>query len=135
MLLLVTMSLNLVWGTTDVPVKVQDTFKKMYPKANFTEWRLDDDVYVVNFKLAGAECESVFERGGKWAETRSTLTADVLSQNAKDAISKKYPESVLEEVVFIEKPNSKKWEVWVETKAGGLVTVVLNAKDKIIDTY
>lgn len=135
-LLLVTMSLNLAMGTTtSVPVKVQEAFNKMYPNASATEWRLDDDVYVANFKAEEITKEAVFEKSGKWTETRSTFTADVLSETAKKGIAQKFPQSKLEEVIMIERPNSKRLEVWVNTKEDELVTVVLNDKDKIIDSY
>lgn len=135
-LLLVTMSLNFAMGTqTQVPVKVQDTFTKLYPKASFLEWQLDDDVYVVNFKVGEVDKEATFEKTGKWTETRTMYTADFLSQMAKDAISKKFPECQLEEVILVEKPKAKRIEVWIETKAKETMTVVLNDKDEITDSY
>ncbi|GAB5522823.1 MAG: hypothetical protein Roseis2KO_06950 [Roseivirga sp.] len=120
-------------AAAEVPVKVKENFSKKFPTAKLVEWKLDDEVYVVTFTVDEVVKESVFEKSGKWTETKSILTVKILSEETMKEIAKKLPQSTLEDVTFIEQPGKKTYEVGVVTKEDSYVIVVLNDKGKILE--
>lgn len=68
------------------PAQVNQTFEKMFPKAEKTDWKDKTDHFTVYFSLAGKNCEAKFTPGGEWLSTQMPVSLDSLPLPVVDSL-------------------------------------------------
>ena len=99
----------------EVPVAVEKSFQKKYPKNTEASWDDLGDSFEVTFYDEGEVIkEATFETDGTWRETISSLDEEELSLVIKKYLNENYDEYEVYEIFFSEKPDEKSFYVTIE---------------------
>jgi len=85
-----------------VPVKVKDTFTKIYPKATNVKWEKESkNEYEVNFKNGNDEISVVLDKEGNLRETETEIEINNLPEKVLQYVKEKYSDHKITEAAKI----------------------------------
>ncbi len=80
-----------------VPKNVIAEFQKKFPKAEKSEWEMENADYEVNFKINKIEWSAKFDKAGKLLEAEQEIKVSELPQIVKQSIEKEFPGGKIDE--------------------------------------
>lgn len=90
------------------PAKVQNAFKKMYPKVTYPDWSQEGSYYVADFMQNGFETDVWFDGNANWIMTQTEWgTLDNVPGAIYNAFSQgEYSNGQIEDVTLVEFPTN-----------------------------
>ncbi len=92
-------------GLDRIPKKVMDTLKARFPKAEIRQWTREEEgdtiVYDIEFEQEGRKFEADIKEDGTIHNWEKQIAARDLPEVVRKSVDKKYPKSVLKEVMEI----------------------------------
>lgn len=76
---------------SDLPEKIENSFKAKYPMAKVDNWIFEDNTYSFEFYLKSSMYTAVFNPDGSWQETSEVISDTDIPGLLKDYINKTYP--------------------------------------------
>jgi hypothetical protein len=108
--------------TDNLPQKVNDAFYGKYPKARDLIWKIDNNIYEIEFYQSGDMFTALFDKDGNWIETGVVIADGELPVNFKQELNKKYADA---EIIYSEKVvtsnNISFFRVFIETPDTSLI--------------
>ncbi|MEY2938908.1 MAG: hypothetical protein RL062_1497 [Bacteroidota bacterium] len=106
---------------TEVPVNVTKAFQEKFSNTKKIEWEYDSEEknWEVEYKIGKDEFTAEFDENGIWVETEMEIKFSKLPESVKAALKADFAEYKVEEVVWVEKPDGKFYEVEVELEKRG----------------
>jgi Putative beta-lactamase-inhibitor-like, PepSY-like len=128
-----------------IPKKVMDTLKARFPEAEIHKWTKERDggivIYDIEFKQEGRKFEADIKEDGTIHNWEKELAVQYLPDAVKKAVEKKYPKSLLKEIMEITAVKNGKdelegYEIVLETAARKNEVEVTVAPDgRILEDY
>jgi len=125
-----------------IPKAVMDALKAKFPRAEIHKWTKEkeggDDIYDIEFKQAGRKGEADIKADGTILNFEKEMAAKDLPKAVTAAVEKKYPKSVLKEIMEITEVKDKVeklhgYEIVLETAAKKEVEVTVAPDGKILE--
>jgi hypothetical protein len=116
MIALHTMTFTSYGQKTNVPVNVIKAFEQKVSNAKEVEWEYDSEEknWEVEYEIGKDEFTSEFDENGIWLETEMEIKFSKLPEPVKATLKSDFVEYKVEEVVMIESPGGKFYEIEVE---------------------
>ncbi len=129
-------------GLDKIPKKVMDALKAKFPKAQIHKWTKEKEgeivVYDIELKQEGRKFEADIKEDGTIHNWEKEIAAKDLPKAVKKAVEKKYPKSVLKEIMAITAVKDGKdlpdgYEIVLETADKKGVEVTLAPDGKLLE--
>jgi hypothetical protein len=109
----------------DIPATVESAFDKRFTKAEAVVWdELEESQFTATFILAGLEMSARFDADGIWQSTTLYLDQTDVPSAVQKTVAKQFPEYDMYDVVRVEEPNWKYYEMTLESEEDALVVQV-----------
>ncbi|MBE0643962.1 MAG: PepSY-like domain-containing protein [Bacteroidetes bacterium] len=109
----------------DVPAAVETAFNQRFAKAESIVWdELEEGEYTATFILKGIEMSARFDAAGQWMSSTFYLEDTDVPSAVQKAVAKQFPEYDMYDVVRIENPDGKYYEMTLESEEDALVVQV-----------
>jgi hypothetical protein len=121
-----------------IPKKVMNTLKAKFPKAEIHKWTREKEgdivIYDIEFKQEGRKFEADIKEDGTIHNWEKEVAVQYLPDAVKKAVEKKYPNSVLKEIMEITavkngKDEREGYEIVLETAGKKSEVEVMVAPD------
>jgi hypothetical protein len=90
-----------------LPANIDEAFRVKYPKASDLEWRLEGDLYIMEFYRGGTMYTGVFNNNGDWIETAEVIADTDIPMAVQNYIKSKYPDSAVSYSEKVEAAGNK----------------------------
>ena len=117
--------------------RVEETFKKEFPEAQFVRWTEGTDYSRVDFVLMDYRLGALFSNDGQLLETHRDLIYNQLPLTVMKGLEKDFPEADFSQIEEISNSDGTKYKLQVETKkryytvlatADGTISIVERSK-------
>jgi len=88
----------------NLPQIVETAFKNKYPTSKLDSWRVDNDLYYLDFYIKTNSYTSVFDKKGGWVETSEIISDFDIPVILQDYITDTYPDG---RISYCEKVETK----------------------------
>jgi len=109
-------------------IRLQQSFKKLYPQASHATWAKLDNRFWVSFTCGRQKTTAVFRENGKLSYSITQLAADAIPQELKQAIAKSYADYKVISATEINDGNGLVHQVILEN-AANYVTLKKSSDD------
>lgn len=96
-----------------VPSKIVQEFKEMYPEATYAEWERVGTKYKAEFRHDGREAEAWFDKAGQWLRTEFDFQG-TLPQAVQQLLQTEYAPYEIDDVNWVETPTDKYYQFELE---------------------
>ena len=90
----------------ELPQAVEAAFKSKNPGSKFSYYRVDNNLYYLEFNFKGHLYTSVFNKMGDWIETSEIISDIEIPKQLKDYINDRFIEAVILYCEKVETPDS-----------------------------
>ncbi len=109
----------------DIPASVETAFTQRFANAEGIVWdELEEGEFTATFILKGIEMSARFDADGGWILTMVYLEDTDVPSAVQKAIAKQFPEYDMYDVVRVENPNGRYYEMTLESEENALVVQV-----------
>jgi hypothetical protein len=109
----------------DVPASVETAFNKRFANAESIVWdELEEGEFTATFILKNVEMSARFDADGVWMSSTIYLEDTDVPSAVQKSIAKQFPEYDMYDVVRVENPNGKYYEMTLESEEDALVVQV-----------
>jgi hypothetical protein len=113
---------------TDVPSKVQESFKSKYPTATDVEWYDEDGTYEAYFYVNEQSKTAKFNAAGSWTETKTFMDESQIPASVTKVMKASYADATISGATLVELPNAlNQYEVSIESDN---TTIMLTYNEK-----
>ena len=113
---------------TDVPSKVQESFKSKYPTATDVEWYDEDGTYEAYFYVNEQSKTAKFNSAGSWTETKTFMDESQIPAIITKTLKAAYADASVSGATLVELPNAlNQYEVSIEANGA---TIMLTYDEK-----
>ena len=105
-------------GDPSVGPRVQQSFKKEFPTADFVKWDTDQGYFIATFVLNDYRTEAWFSEDGELLGTVRNLLYDQLPLAVMRGVEKRFPSQNISEIREISNINGTTYKMVVATKKG-----------------
>jgi predicted RNA-binding protein (virulence factor B family) len=113
-----------VWAQ-DIPASVEAAFQTRFANAEAVVWdELEEGQFTATFILAGPEMSARFDAEGNWQSTTVYLDQTDVPSAVQKAVAKQFPAYEMYDVVRVEEPAGKFYEMTLESEEDALVVQV-----------
>ncbi len=114
------------------PKPVADAFAKKFAAATEVKWEQEGQEWEAEFKSNGAEMSASYDAAGKWLETETELKKSELPAELFKAVMLKFKGWDIEEVVKLDSPDFKGFELQLEKSNTTIEITATNGNDIVI---
>ena len=100
----------------EVPAVIVNNFQQSYPNVKDAQWEKKNDLYEVEFEINKLETEISYDASGKVVSIERDVASGDLPANIKAAVTKAYPDSVLDDIEFINEGGKEWYEIEIDGK-------------------
>ena len=112
----------------DTPAAVSSAFSQRFAKAESVIWdELEEGEFTATFILKEKEMSARFSADGDWLSTTTFLEDTDVPSAVQKAVAKQFPEYDMYDVVRVEDPNGKYFEMTLESEDDAVVVQVSEA--------
>lgn len=119
-----------------VPAEVKDSFKEMYPTAQWVEWDSYNSYYIADFTLAGFDTEAWYSPDGQWAMTETDYDSNIyyLPMAMQDAFTdSQYATWQVDDVSLYQRVADTFCTIDVEAPGQGDMTIYIDNTGAIVN--
>lgn len=99
----------------DVPIIVDQAFKKQFSEVTEAKWQdTDASNFVVTFYQTDIYKEATYSPEGNWVSTKTIMYDTQLPENIKKAITSKHPNGIMTEINQTEDEKNFFYDIYVE---------------------
>ncbi len=117
---------------TQVPAPVTSALTKTYPKAEHTKWKLKDDVYHADFKIAKDKYDVWFDKAGTITKRKYEISSKELPAAVQATLTKEYSGYTVHDVVKTEAKGKSTYKVELK-KTGEERKLTFGEDGKIVE--
>lgn len=112
----------------DVPAAVEKAFQQQFAKAESVVWdELEEGEFTATFVLKNVEMSVRYDSEGAWLSSTLFLEDTDVPSAVQKAVAKQFPEYDMYDVVRVEDPKGKYYEMTLESEDNALVVQVSEA--------
>ncbi|MBN2001695.1 PepSY-like domain-containing protein [candidate division KSB1 bacterium] len=113
------------------PKAVMEAFEAKFANAQNVKWEMEEqNKWEADFALDGKEFSVCFDGSGQWLETEQEMTKEDLPDTVLQILSAQFQDFEIEEVESVETPETKGYELGIET-GGKAIEVFVDESGKL----
>jgi hypothetical protein len=117
---------------TQVPAPVASALTKAYPKAEHTKWKLKDDVYHADFKIAKDKYDVWFDKAGTITKRKYEISNKDLPAAVQATLTKEYSAYTVHDAEKTEAKGVSTYKVELK-KAGEERKITFGEDGKVVE--
>lgn len=118
-------------NTNNIPTTITEQLKAMYPDMT-AHWEMERGQYKAEFIKDGKDYDVFFQQDGTWVMTVVDLVYSDLPQAVKDYLTANYSDYRVDDVDWVEKPDTRYYHVELEKKGVADVHLNITAEGQVV---